>query len=54
MEIVGGLILLIAGALVLWRGINLKEDGNTMTGLKFRLLLTGGASIVFGLIFMLR
>jgi hypothetical protein len=54
MEAFLGFILIIAGVIILIRGLNFKEDENTMDGLKFRMLLTGGASIFIGLIIMLR
>jgi hypothetical protein len=54
MEKLSGLILIIAGVIVLYRGIKLQNDENTMEGLKFRLLLTGGGTIFVGLIIMFR
>jgi hypothetical protein len=48
------LILMIAGVLVLRRGLRMEEDENTMEGLKFRMVLTGGFTIFVGLIILLR
>ena len=49
-----GLVLMIAGVVVLVRGLKLKEDENTIGSLKYRQLLIGGASIFFGLIIFFR
>ena len=49
-----GFLLMLAGIPVLYRGIKYKEDENTVSGMKYRLIMTGAFTIFVGFIIMVR
>jgi hypothetical protein len=51
-EFFWGLLLVVSGAIILYRGLN--KDDQSMPGIKYRMLVVGGAAIFFGLIIMFR